>query len=79
MRTHKGSSMSCIRSVKGLGVVIRAERRRQGMTQAELAGLADVGITFLSQLENGKDSAEIGKTLRVLTMLGIDVIAEPRG
>lgn len=71
--------MACIRSVKGLGEVIRGERRRQGMTQTELAGLADVGVTFLSQLENGKDSAEIGKTLRVLTMLGIDVIAEPRG
>ena len=48
------------------------------MTQSELAGLADVGLTFLSQLENGKDSAEIGKALRVMTMLGIDVDASPR-
>ncbi len=71
--------MTYIRSVKGLGAVIRGERRRQGMTQAELAGLADVGVTFLSQLENGKESAEVGKVLRVLTMLGIDVIAEVRG
>lgn len=68
-----------VRSVKDLGLVIRTERRRQGMTQAELAGLADVGVTFLSQLENGKASAEVGKVLRVLTMLGIDVIAEARG
>lgn len=68
-----------VRSVKDLGAVIRGERRSQGMTQAELAGLADVGVTFLSQLENGKASAEVGKVLRVLTMLGIDVIAEPRG
>ena len=71
--------MSQVRSSTDLGAVIRAERRRQGMTQAELAGLADVGVTFLSQLENGKGSAEVGKVLQVLTMLGIDVLVEPRG
>lgn len=71
--------MSQVRSSADLGEVIRAERRRQGMTQAELAGLADVGVTFLSQLENGKGSAEVGKALQVLTMLGIDVLVEPRG
>lgn len=70
--------MARLRSTKDLGRVIRGERQRQGMTQAELAGLADVGVTFLSQLENGKDSAEIGKALQVLTMLGIDVDANPR-
>ena len=70
--------MARLRSAKDLGGIIRQERRRQGMTQAELAGLADVGLTFLSQLENGKDSAEIGKALRVMTMLGIDVDASPR-
>lgn len=70
--------MSQVRSSTDLGEVIRTERRRQGMTQAELAGLADVGVTFLSQLENGKGSAELGKVLQVLTMLGIDVLVEPR-
>ena len=71
--------MPAILTSRELGNIMRTERKRQGLTQAELAGLCGVGITFLSQLENGKDSAEIGKTLRVLTMLGIDVIAEPRG
>lgn len=70
--------MSQVRSSTDLGKVVRTERRRQGMTQAELAGLADVGVTFLSQLENGKGSAELGKVLQVLTMLGIDVLVEPR-
>ena len=70
--------MRQVRNVLDLGAAIRAERRRQGMTQAELAGLSDVGVTFLSQLENGKESAEVGKALRVLTMLGIDVLVEPR-
>ncbi len=70
--------MARLRSAKDLGRIIRDERRRQGMTQADLAGLADVGVTFLSQLENGKDSAEIGKAIQVMTMLGIDIDASPR-
>lgn len=65
-------------SVGDLAALIRSERRRQGITQADLAGLSGVGVTFLSQLENGKESAELGKALNVLTMLGIDLIAEPR-
>ena len=54
-----------------LGVLIREERLRQKLTQTDLAGISGVGITFISQLENGKESAEVGKALRVLTMLGI--------
>ena len=71
--------MARLRSAKDLGRIIRDERRRQGMTQADLAGLADVGVTFLSQLENGKETAEMGRVIRVLTMLGIDLYAERRG
>lgn len=53
-------------------------RREQGLTQTELAGLAGVGVTFISQLENGKQSAEAGKVIDVLLTLGIDLIAERR-
>ena len=61
-----------------LGRLIRDERKRQHMTQTELAGLSGVGITYLPQLENGKETAEIGKALNVLTMLGMDLYAERR-
>ncbi|WP_291288851.1 type II toxin-antitoxin system Y4mF family antitoxin [Enorma sp.] len=61
-----------------IGALIRDERIRQRLTQTDLAGLAGVGITFISQLENGKESAELGKVLGVLTILGIDLIAERR-
>lgn len=61
-----------------LGRFIRDERKRQHMTQTELADVSGVGITYLSQLENGKETAEIGKALNVLTMLGMDLYAERR-
>lgn len=71
--------MQVIITPSDLGSIIKAERKRQGLTQAEFAGLCGVGITFLSQLENGKETAELGKTLAVLTTLGLDVFVERRG
>ena len=68
-----------ITTMQGLGSLIREERRRQGLTQAELAGISGVGVTFVSQLENGKETAEMGRAMRVLAMLGIDLYAERRG
>ena len=68
-----------IGSAKELGKLIMHERKAQGLTQTQLAGLSGVGITFLSNLENGKQTAELGKTLNVLAMLGLDLLAERRG
>lgn len=68
-----------ITTVAEIGNLIREERVRQGLTQADLAGISGVGITFISQLENGKTTVEMGRVLNVLTMLGIDLIAERRG
>lgn len=62
----------------GFGAVLREERRRQGYTQQEVADYSGVGITFVSQLERGKPTAELGKALRVMQTLGIDFFAEPR-
>ena len=62
-----------------LGSLIREERLCQKLTQTDLAGISGVGITFISQLENGKETVEMGRVIRVLTMLGIDLYAERRG
>ena len=70
--------MQVIITPSDLGSIIKVERKHQGFTQAEFAGLCGVGITFLSQLENGKETAELGKTLAVLTTLGLDVFVERR-
>jgi HTH-type transcriptional regulator / antitoxin HipB len=37
------------------------------------------GTPFLSDLENGKETIELGKALVVLAALGIDLKAEVRG
>ena len=70
--------MERVTTVESLGDIIRAERKRQGLTQLELADVSGVGITFVSQLENGKETAELGKALSVIAMLGIDLFADRR-
>jgi y4mF family transcriptional regulator len=68
-----------IRTVEDVGAAIRAKRQAIGIRQEELAGLAGVGPRFLSEIENGKASAEIGKVLQVLHRLGLEVSIKPRG
>jgi hypothetical protein len=36
-------------------------------------------VRFLSELERGKETAEIGKVLRVLERLGLELVVVPRG
>lgn len=66
-------------TVTDLGTLIRERRKAQGYTQARLAALCNTGIRFISDLENGKETAELGKALGVAATLGIDLVARTRG
>ena len=54
-----------------LGRMIRNSRKSQGLTQADLAISANVGVRFIVDLENGKETAQIGKIFQVCQMLGL--------
>ena len=51
-----------------IGLLIKSERKRQGVTQMQLAGIAGTGIRFISDLENGKGTIQVQKLLKVLHM-----------
>ncbi len=53
-----------------IAAIVRATRKAAGLRQYELAGAASVGVRFIVDLEAGKPSAQIGKTLQVLAALG---------
>ena len=61
-----------------LGRIIRFKRKEINIRQEIAAGMAGVGTKFLSQLENGKETAEIGKTLQVLRKMGLEIYIFPR-
>lgn len=60
-----------IDNIEELGNYIKQIRKSQGLTQAELAMTANVGVRFLVDLENGKETAQVGKVLKICQMLGL--------
>ena len=61
-----------------LGHYIRQERKARLLNQTELAARVGCSQRFISELERGKSTAELGLTLRVLDALGIEVGFWPR-
>lgn len=47
------------------------QRKALGLTQIEAAGLCGVGERFLRELEMGKPTVQLGKTLQVMAGLGL--------
>ena len=56
-----------------MGAVIRSSRKAIGSSQAQLAPRAGVGVRFISELERGKPTAELGKVLDTLHALGLEL------
>ena len=52
-------------------------RKIQGLRQDELAAAAGVGLRFLVELEVGKETVQLGKTLSVLSALGCAIDIKP--
>lgn len=57
---------------------VKAARRKLKLRQIDLAAAAGVGGRFLIELESGKPTAQLGKTLAVLSALGLDCSLMPR-
>ncbi len=61
-----------------IGAAVRKKRKEDGLTLADAAALCGVGYRFMSDLENGKETVQVGKLLQVVTALGLDVCIESR-
>lgn len=61
-----------------IGLAIRLAREEASLTQQAFADKVKVSRKWLSEVENGKSTAELGKVLRVLSELEIDLDLRPR-
>jgi HTH-type transcriptional regulator/antitoxin HipB len=61
-----------------IGTAVREKRKEDGLTLADAAALCGVGYRFMSDLENGKETVQVGKVLKVLTALGLDMTIAAR-
>ena len=68
-----------IQSTEDIGRLVRAHRKQRGLTLETVSGLGNLSVRFLSEFERGKETAEIGKVLKALRTLGLEVIVQPRG
>ena len=60
-----------LKTVADIGMLVSRKRKEQKLSQEDLAGLANTGTRFISDLENGKPTIQTGKLLRVLAALGL--------
>lgn len=65
-----------IKDVADLGRIVKETRKSLQLTQTDLAISAQVGVRFIVELENGKETAQLGKVIRVCRMLGIKINVE---
>jgi transcriptional regulator with XRE-family HTH domain len=68
-----------IQTTEELGQLARAHRKQRHLTLETISGLGNLSTRFLSEFERGKETAEIGKVLKALRTLGLEVIIQPRG
>ena len=62
-----------ITDAKSYGEAIRNRRKELGYTQAYLAEFTGFSVSFISDLERGKATAEIGKAIYLANLLGMDL------
>ncbi|MBP5698822.1 MAG: helix-turn-helix transcriptional regulator [Alphaproteobacteria bacterium] len=65
-----------IKTAQDIAILIKTERKKQNLTQTELAGLCNVGLRFIVDVEAGKETCQISKVLKVLDVLGININSE---
>ncbi len=62
-----------IRSSAEFGALVREHRKKQGWTQTQLAKRCGTGERFIVDLENGKPSCHLEKSLIAARTVGIDL------
>lgn len=68
-----------IETTAELGKLLRDNRTEQRFTLERVSGMTNIGMRFLSELERGKETVQLGKVLQIIRQLGLEIIIQPRG
>lgn len=79
MSSFEDIGESPLASAASLGEALRAARKRQGLTQEELAEIARISRPHLVQIEKGKTTERLEQIFRLARLLGLELIVRPRG
>lgn len=67
-----------ITDAKTFGETIRKRRKDLHYTQGYLAEFTGFSVSFISDLERGKPTAELGKAIFLANLLGLNIEISPR-
>ncbi|HEU0053075.1 MAG TPA: helix-turn-helix domain-containing protein, partial [Longimicrobium sp.] len=59
-----------IRTIREIGLLVRTERKRQGLTLSDVAERAGCTRQWVAALEHGGERLEVALVLRTLNVLG---------
>lgn len=78
--TNREPETGCgqVRTPEDLGRLSRMARKLKGLTLEDIYASTSLSTRFLSEFERGKPNASLGRVLRTLAALGLDVIIVPR-
>ncbi len=68
-----------VTDAKSFGNEIRKRRKQLNYTQSYIAAFSGLSVSFISDLENGKSTCELEKSLYMMNILGMDCICKVRG
>jgi y4mF family transcriptional regulator len=74
MSNHPDSAAAPIPSAAILGNHIRAARLRRGLTQRDLAKQLPCSLRWVTEVENGKETAQIGKVFLLCQFLDLKLL-----
>ena len=57
-----------------IAVFIKQQRRAAGLTQEEFALRSGLGLRFVRELENGKETVRMDKVNQALAMFGMEAV-----
>lgn len=63
-----------LKEMTQLSSTVRSKRKEDGLTQQDLAAIANVGVRFISDLENGKATVQLDSVMMVLQALGLQLL-----
>lgn len=67
-----------VTTARSLGAALKHYRTEAGITQESAAEAEGVGQAYLSQLEAGRFGTSLTHALRLLRMVGCEVVVRPR-
>ncbi len=60
--------------MNNIGEFIKTERRKAGLTQEEFALRSGLGLRFVRELEQGKETVRMDKVNQALAMFGMEAV-----